>query len=296
MSKFERIGWIGLGKMGDPMALNLIKAGNNVTVYNRSAGKAKPHTDAGGALGASPAEVAQNSDIVFTMISDDNALEQIALGDDGVIANLAEGSTYVDMSTVSPVASEKVAEAAAAKNIAYLRSPVNGTVMQAEASTLVIMISGPKERYDAVLPLYQLMGDKIFYIGETEQARYLKLCINTMIGISSSMMGEALTFGEAGGLDWDTMIDIIAASAVGSPVVNYKVDMLKKRDFTAAFTAVQMAKDFDLALGTAEKYNVPMPITSMVRSHWDDMMTAGRGEDDFFAYVEVLEEKAGIKK
>ncbi len=296
MSNFERIGWIGLGKMGDPMALNLIKAGNNVTVYNRSAGKAKPHTDAGGALGASPAEVAQNSDIVFTMISDDPALEQVALGDDGVIANLAEGSTYVDMSTVSPVASEKVAAAAAARNIAYLRSPVNGTVMQAEASTLVIMISGPKETYEAVLPLYELMGDKIFYIGETEQARYLKLCINTMIGISSSMMGEALTFGEAGGLDWDTMIDIIAASAVGSPVVNYKVDMLKNRDFTAAFTAVQMAKDFDLALGTAEKYTVPMPITSMVRGHWDDMMAAGRGEDDFFAYVEVLEEKAGIKK
>ncbi len=296
MSNFERIGWIGLGKMGDPMALNLIKAGNNVTVYNRSAGKAKPHTDAGGALGASPAEVAQNSDIVFTMISDDPALEQVALGDDGVIANLAEGSTYVDMSTVSPVASEKVAAAAAARNIAYLRSPVNGTVMQAEASTLVIMISGPKETYEAVLPLYELMGDKIFYIGETEQARYLKLCINTMIGISSSMMGEALTFGEAGGLDWDTMIDIIAASAVGSPVVNYKVDMLKNRDFTAAFTAVQMAKDFDLALGTAEKYKVPMPITSMVRGHWDDMMAAGRGEDDFFAYVEVLEEKAGIKK
>lgn len=278
------------------MALNLIKAGHQVSVFNRSPEKTKEHVDAGGSAATSVSDLAAGSDIVFTMISDDNAIEQMALGSDGILANLEPGSTFVDMSTISPVMSVKVAEAAQAKNIGYLRSPVNGTVMQAEASTLVILISGPKATYEECLPLFELMGDKIFYIGEEEQARYLKLCINTMIGITSSMMGEALTFGEAGGLDWDQMIDIISNSAAGSPVVNYKVAMLKSRDFTPAFTAQQMAKDFDLALNTAAAYKVPMPITSLVRQHWEEMNDSGRGDLDFFAYVEMLEEKAGIKK
>jgi len=292
----SKIGFIGLGKMGHPMALNLIKAGHTVAVYNRSKDKTEEHVDAGGSAADSVAELAANSDIVITMISDDNALTQIALGNDGIIANLAEGGIYIDMSTVSPVASLNVDEAASSKNIAYLRSPVNGSVVQAAGGVLVILSSGPRDTFDFIQPLFKVMGDRIFYLGAEEQARYLKLAINTMIGISSSMMGEALAFGEAGGLDWDTMIDVIASSAVGSPVINYKIDTLKNRDFTPAFTAVQMAKDFDLALDTAKVNHVPMPITSTVRQHWSAMIGTGRGEQDFFAYVDMLEEMAGIKK
>ena len=291
-----KIGFIGLGKMGHPMALNLIKAGHQVTVYNRSKEKTQEHVDAGGHAADSVAELAAASDIVITMISDDNALTQVALGNDGVIENMAEGGTFIDMSTVSPAASIKVGDATQEKDIAYLRSPVNGSVVQAAGGILVILSSGPKASFDFIHPLFEIMGDKIFHLGEDEQARYLKLAINTMIGISSSMMGEALAFGEAGGLDWDTMIEVIASSAVGSPVVNYKVDALKKRDFTPAFTARQMAKDFDLALETAKNNHVPMPITSTVRQHWSAMIGTGRGDQDFFAYVEMLEEMAGLKK
>ena len=290
------IGFIGLGKMGHPMALNLIKAGHEVMVYNRSREKTQAHADAGGRVAESIAELSAASDIVITMISDDDALHGVALEDDGVIANMAEGGIFIDMSTVSPAASIKVGDATRQKNIAYLRSPVNGSVVQAADGILVILSSGPRASFDFIHPLFEIMGDRIFYLGEEEQARYLKLAINTMIGISSSMMGEALAFGEAGGLDWNTMIEVIASSAVGSPVVNYKVEALKNRDFTPAFTARQMAKDFDLALDTAKNNHIPMPITSSVRQHWSAMIGTGRGDQDFFAYVEMLEDMAGLKK
>ena len=292
----QNIGWIGLGKMGHPMAINLIKAGKKVSVFNRTTEKTKAHVNLGGIAISSIKELASSSDVIFTMISDDKALEEIALSDDGIIANTQERASLIDMSTISPAMSAKVAEAATEKHINYLRAPVNGTVMQAEAGSLVILCSGPKTTYEDCLPLLEILGSKIFYIGEDEQARFLKLCINAMVGISSSMMGEALAFGEAGGLDWNTMIDVISSSAVGSPILNYKKETLKKRDFTPAFTARQMAKDFDLVLDTANLKNIPMPITSTVRQHWSAMIGTGRGELDYFAYVEMLEELAGIKR
>ena len=290
------IGWIGLGKMGHPMAINLIKAGKKVSVFNRTTEKTKAHVNLGGIAISSIKELASSSDVIFTMISDDKAIEEMALSDDGIIANTQERASLIDMSTISPAMSAKVAEAATEKHINYLRAPVNGTVMQAEAGSLVILCSGPKTTYENCLPLLEILGSKIFYIGEDEQARFLKLCINAMVGISSSMMGEALAFGEAGGLDWNTMIDVISSSAVGSPILNYKKETLKKRDFTPAFTARQMAKDFDLVLDTANLKNIPMPITSTVRQHWSAMIGTGRGELDYFAYVEMLEELAGIKR
>jgi len=292
----QNIGWIGLGKMGHPMAINLIKAGKKVSVFNRTTEKTKAHVNLGGIAISSIKELASSSDVIFTMISDDKAIEEIALSDDGIIANTQERVSLIDMSTISPAMSAKVAEAATEKHINYLRAPVNGTVMQAEAASLVILCSGPKTTYEDCLPLLEILGSKIFYIGEDEQARFLKLCINAMVGISSSMMGEALAFGEAGGLDWNTMIDVISSSAVGSPILNYKKETLKKRDFTPAFTARQMAKDFDLVLDTANLKNIPMPITSTVRQHWSAMIGTGRGELDYFAYVEMLEELAGIKR
>jgi 3-hydroxyisobutyrate dehydrogenase-like beta-hydroxyacid dehydrogenase len=278
------------------MAINLIKAGKKVSVFNRTTEKTKAQVNLGGIAINSIKELASSSDVIFTMISDDKAIEEIALSDDGIIANTQERASLIDMSTVSPAMSAKVAEAATEKHINYLRAPVNGTVMQAEAGSLVILCSGPKTTFEDCLPLLEILGSKIFYIGQDEQARFLKLCINSMVGISSSMMGEALAFGEAGGLDWNTMIDVISSSAVGSPILNYKKETLKKRDFTPAFTARQMAKDFDLVLETANLKNIPMPITSTVRQHWSAMIGTGRGELDYFAYVEMLEELAGIKR
>ncbi len=292
----KNIGWIGLGKMGLPMATNLANAGHSLAVYNRTHSKTADLVTAGATAPGSIADVAKQSDIIISMVSDDAALEATALGPLGVFENAKSGSTFIDMSTVSPVLSAKIAIEAAAKNINYLRAPVNGTVMQAEASSLVILISGPEKIFGTHKDIFELMGDKIFFIGEEEQARYLKLCINMMVGMTSIMMAEALALGESGGLEWRQMIEIIKNSAVGSPVVNYKEQTLKNRDYSPAFTAKQMAKDFDLMLEAGRAGNVPLTMTAMTRQNWSAMIATGRGDQDFFGYVDLLEELAGLKK
>ena len=292
----KNIGWIGLGKMGLPMALKLAGQKHKLSVFNRTKSKTSDLVAAGASAEDNVANVAKKSDITITMVSDDFALERIALGSDGVLKNAKPNSTFIDMSTVSPGLSAKISEAAAAKNINYLRAPVNGTVMQAETSTLVILVSGPQEVFGKQRDIFDVMGNKIFYVGGEEQARYLKLSINMMVGVSAIMMAEALALGKAGGLDWDMMIDIIKNSAVGSPVVNYKEQMLKDRDFTPAFSAKQMAKDFDLILEAARTGNVPLSIAAQTRQNWSSMIATGRGENDFFGYVDLLEELSGLKE
>jgi len=292
----KNIGWIGLGKMGLPMALKLTSQKYKLRVFNRTKSKTSDLVAAGASAEDNVASVAKKSDITITMISDDFALERIALGSDGVLENSKSNSTFIDMSTVSPGLSAKISEAAAIKNINYLRAPVNGTVMQAEASTLVILVSGPQKIFKEQRDIFEVMGNKIFYTGGEEQARYLKLSINMMVGVTAIMMAEALALGKAGGLDWDIMIDIIKNSAVGSPVVNYKDQMLKDRDFTPAFSAKQMAKDFDLILEAGRAGNVPLSIAAQTRQNWSSMIATGRGEKDFFGYIELLEELSGLKE
>jgi 3-hydroxyisobutyrate dehydrogenase-like beta-hydroxyacid dehydrogenase len=292
----KNIGWIGLGKMGIPMALKLAESGHKLSVFNRTKSKTTALVKAGASAENNVADVAKKSDVIITMVSDDTALEMIALNANGILENAKSNSTFIDMSTVSPVLSQKISQVALKKGINYLRAPVNGTVMQAEKATLVILVSGPQNAFDEQNDIFKTMGDKIFYIGAEEQARYLKLSINMMVGISSIMMAEALTLGKAGGLNWDVMIDIIKNSAVGSPVFSYKTQMLKDRDFKPAFSAKQMAKDFDLILEAGRAANVPLSISAQARQNWSAMIATGRGENDFFGYVDLLEELSGLNK
>lgn len=295
MTSKPKIGWIGLGKMGIPMANNLLKAGFQLVVFNRTVEKTKELVAEGAKVADSMASLAQEVDIVFSMISDDQVLKAVALGTDGVLENSQEGTIYVDMSTVSPEASALVAAEAAERKVAYLRAPVSGSTVVAAAALLTILASGPKEAYDVCVPAFEAMGKSLFHVGENEEARYLKLTLNMMVGCSAAMVGEALTFGERGGMDWQQMLDIIDASVVASPLVKYKIQALKDRDYAPAFTAAQMGKDFDIALDAARQMDVPMPLTAQVRQNWSAMKANGKGELDFFAYVSLLEELAGIR-
>ena len=266
MSAKQKIGWIGLGKMGIPMSQNLLKADYPVTVYNRSKEKTKALADAGAQVADASKSLAADVDVIISMISDDSALEAVSTGADGAFAGAKSGAIYIDMSTVSPVASARVAAAADKKGIKYLRAPVSGSTALAQAGTLTIFASGPKDAYDQCVDIFGAMGQKSFHVGDAEQARYLKLVLNMMVGLTSAMTAEALTFGEKGGMDWEEMIEIVNNSVVASPLVGYKAQMLKDRNYSAAFTAAQMAKDFDIALATGRATNVPMPMTSMMLS------------------------------
>lgn len=296
MAGKQKIGWIGLGKMGIPMASNLVKAGYPVTVYNRTKKKTKELEKLGAKVEYSPKATAKGQDVIISMISDDLALEAVSFGQDGAFEGAKKGAIYIDMSTVSPMSSACVADAAKKKGIKYLRSPVSGSTVLAAAGTLTIFASGPKDAFKQCEDIFSKMGQKSFHVGSAEEARYLKLVINMMVGLSSAMVAEALTFGEAGGMDWEQMIEIVNNSVVASPLVNYKAQILKDRNFAPAFTATQMAKDFDTALGTGKLTNVPMPLTAIVRQFWGTMIATKRADMDFFGLVTLLEEMAGLKK
>jgi len=295
MSEKQKIGWIGLGKMGIPMSKNLIKKGYPVTVYNRTKEKTKELAAEGAKVAESPKALAADSEVVISMISDDPVLEEVSIGKNGAFEGAKAGAVYIDMSTVSPVASGRVAEVAEKKGIKYLRAPVSGSTALATAGTLTIFASGPKDAYDKCAEIFGAMGQKVFHVGNGDEARYLKLLLNMMVGITSAMAGEALIFGEKGGMDWNQMVDIINSSVVASPLIGYKAQMLKSRNFTAAFTIEQMAKDFDIALDTGKTINVPMPITAMARQFFGAMKARGKGNLDFFGLVTLLEELGGIK-
>jgi 3-hydroxyisobutyrate dehydrogenase-like beta-hydroxyacid dehydrogenase len=296
MADKQKIGWIGLGKMGVPMSTNLVKKGYSVTVYNRTKDKSKAVADQGAKVAGSPKEAAAGADVVISMIADDPALEAVSYGPNGAFEGAKSGMVFIDMSTVSPVTSARVDEKAKAKGIKYLRAPVSGSTALATAGTLTIFASGPKDAYDKCVDIFGCMGQKVFHVGTGEEARYLKLVMNMMVGLTSAMAAEAFTFGEAGGMNWEQMIDIVNASVVASPLLGYKAQLLKSRNYAPAFTVSQMAKDFDIMIDTGRAKNVPMPITALVRQFWGAMMAKGKAEQDFFSLVSLLEDMAGMKK
>jgi 3-hydroxyisobutyrate dehydrogenase-like beta-hydroxyacid dehydrogenase len=290
----QRIGWIGLGKMGEPMARHLRAAGHDLTVWNRTAAKADWLTAAGAVLATSPAEVAKGAGVVFAMLADDAALRAALLGAGGAVAAMDPGAVLVEMSTVSPGVSEELVMACAERSVGYLCAPVSGSVAFAEGAKLTVLASGPAETYAAVLPLLQTLSARQVHVGLGCEARVMKLALNMMVGLTAAMVGEALALGQKNGLSRDVMLEVIGASAVASPLVSYKVAMLRTRDYAPAFEARMMAKDFDLALGLAHGSGVPMPMTAQVREGFSAMIAGGDGDADFFKYVELTARLAGL--
>ncbi|MEL7564366.1 MAG: NAD(P)-dependent oxidoreductase [Dehalobacterium sp.] len=291
-----KIGWIGLGNMGVPMSKRLVEAGHEVKVYNRTKEKADEVVALGAEYTATPKEAAEDSDYVFSMIAGDEALHEVWLEENGITAGMNEGTVGIDMSTVSPEASSKVNAAVEAKQGKFLRAPVTGSTVLAAAGTLGILASGDASAYGKTLDIFKTLGKNQFYLGANEEARYMKLCLNMMIGTSMQMLAESLVFGKRAGLDWAQMLEVIAGSAVGSPLVNYKAKPVGARSFSPAFTAKLMEKDFDLALNIARNMDVALPVTAMTRQFLASARATGKGNLDFSSLILVAEELAGIKE
>jgi 3-hydroxyisobutyrate dehydrogenase-like beta-hydroxyacid dehydrogenase len=187
-----------------------------------------------------------------------------------------------------------VARAATAHGIAYLRAPVSGNPVLAERGELTVLASGPRAAFDALRPALSAFSRAQHYLGEAEQARYAKLSINLMIAVSAGMMAEALTLARKGGVDPAQMLDLLADSAVGSPMVKYKAPPLKAGDYTSTFSCRQMAKDLDLILGAARVAEMPAPLAAMLRETYSALIAAGEGEADFIATVRLAARQAGL--
>jgi 3-hydroxyisobutyrate dehydrogenase-like beta-hydroxyacid dehydrogenase len=294
VSKGVRIGWIGIGKMGLPMAGHLIRAGHRVRGFDPNADAVTALVTAGGHGADSLHDAARGAAVVISSVPDDAALRRITSGPDGVLAAMAQGAVFVDTSTVSPAVSAEVARSAEASGVAYVRAAVSGNPVVARAAGLTVFMSGPTDACSRVEPLLACFGPRLFRVGDAEQARTLKLVLNLMIGVSAGMMAEALVLGEKGGLDWSQMLDVIGQSAVGSPMVNYKVPPLKARDYSSTFSCRQMVKDLDLILGACAQYGAPAPLAAQVRQLYEVLVATGSGDDDYIATVRLAERLAGI--
>jgi 3-hydroxyisobutyrate dehydrogenase-like beta-hydroxyacid dehydrogenase len=234
---------------------------------------------------------AQN--IIFTSLPDDAALRQVA---DELLPALPPGGVLVETSTVSPVVSAEIAKELAEHRIAYLRAPVSGNPIAAEAGKLTAMVSGPKEAFEVIRPLLASYSHAQFWLGDGEQARYTKLAVNLMLAVSAGMLGEALALARRGEVAAADVLDVIAASALGSPMVIGKVDFLKAEDFTPTFSGHQMAKDLDLILSAANATSVATPLAAFMRTQFAALAARGEIDQDFIAVVKVAQRLAGLGK
>jgi len=273
-------GVIGLGNMGTPIAERLLDAGYDLRVFNRSPAKAEPLAERGADVSDSAGELAAEVDVVLTSLPDDAAFEAVA-GE--VLAKARPGTVLVDVSTVSPAASARVAAAADDASVEYLRAPVSGNPTVVRAGNLTFIVSGPRETLERVEPVLLAIGPTIHEVGDGEQARVVKLAINLMIAGLAQLMSEALVLGEASGVSRDALLRVMGSSAVGAPFVEYKTEPLLRDDYSATFTTALMEKDIDLVLDVADKTGVDLPLAHDLKELLHSAIGAGHGDDDFMA-------------
>lgn len=290
------IGFVGLGRMGLPMAANLLKAGFAVVGCDRDPARVEALAARGAGIAATPAEAASRCDITVSIILNDAVLREVAQGPQGVLAGAAPGHLYIDLSTVSPAASQAVAAYAKEKGACYLCAKVAGSVGLAESGGLTLFASGGQADFDRARPLFQAMAANVHYVGEAEAAAYLKLVHSMIVGISSAMMGEALAFGQRGGLDLSTMIDILESGPLGSKQLTLRAPTIKARRFDAPPSDIDTAaKDVDMILDTARRDATPLPVTAAARQMMAAAQARGEGRRDIYAVLETFEALAGLR-
>lgn len=276
-----RIGWIGLGLMGSAMAPRLAAAGRAVTGFDIDPGRAAA---CGLPAAASLEELASGSDVLISMIPDDAAFGAVAR----TVAGAARpGTVLIDMSTVSPDASAQGAAALAAAGVPFLRAPVSGSTGQAAAGTLSLLVSGPKEVFEAQRPVLEILGQRIAWLGTGEEARAAKLVVNSVVAAINGALAEALQLGEASGLDRAQLVDLIAGSAAASPYIASKIEKLKARDHAPAATVNLIGKDLDMVLGLAAARGVAMPLAALNRARAAEAEAAGWGLYDLSSLADL---------
>ncbi|MEJ2288152.1 MAG: NAD(P)-dependent oxidoreductase [Deinococcales bacterium] len=290
----QRIGWIGLGAMGEPMARRLAERGRLDAVFNRTPERAAPFEAQGAAAYDAPRRLATASDVVFVMVSDDAALEAVLFERDGVVGGLRPGATVVNMSTVSVAATQEAGDAVGAAGGSFVDAPVSGTVGPARQGTLLVLASGEEQALDGVASLLEAFGT-VLRLGLAGAGTRAKLFINQLLGAMMETFAEALVFGRSQGLSLDTMLEIVGGGALAAPLFRVKGEMIGRRDFTKQFPLDLLLKDLDLAQGEAHKAGVYLPALAAVREAVAGARGRGYGDQDMAAVVRLLEDVNGIR-
>lgn len=286
-----RIGWIGTGRMGTAMAGRLARAGIDLSVWNRTRAKAEPLTQFGATLVDSIADLA-DQDVVFTMVSADKDLEDVLVGDGGLLR--PDGPTpgvIVDSSTVSAETSQAIRASCAAVGTEFLAAPVSGNANVVAAGKLSLVVSGPEGAYKRVLPLLEQLGQHVTYVGDDDTARLVKICHNLFLGVVTQSMAEITVLAERGGVSRAAFLEFLNHSVMGSIFTRYKTPAFVHLDYTPTFTPILLRKDFDLGLAAARELDVPMPLAAATAQLVQAMVSGGRTSEDFAA---LLDQQAAL--
>lgn len=305
-----RVAVLGLGRMGAPIARRLHGAGHTLRVWNRSPASCEPFARDGIPVLAHPADAWSEAELVVTMLADDAALRAVTLGQRGLLQlGGAPGPTQggrsgdretdaargvlVDMSTISARCSAEIAAAAQRRGVAYLRAPVSGNPSVVIAGKLTIIVSGPSAVFESSAATLRDIGPNLFYVGAREQARIVKLALNLMLGGTTQLLAEALVLGERNEIEPRKLLEVINASAIGSPYVQYKTDALIAGDYSSTFTASLLYKDLALALEAGHDASVPLALTAATQQLVEGCIAGGMGDLDLSVLVERLRREAG---
>ena len=290
-----QVGFIGLGIMGKPMAKNLLKAGYALTVHNRSSEPAEELAAEGAAIAGSAKEVAQSTEVIITMLPDSPDSELVALGENGILAGAREGSVIIDMSSISPLVSQKIASEASRRNIDMLDAPVSGGEPGAIAGTLAIMVGGKESVFEERRPILEVMGRSVVRVGDVGAGNFVKLANQIIVAANIEAIGEAFTLAQKAGIDPELVFNAIRAGLAGSNALEAKAPMIMDRNFNPGFRIRLHQKDLQNALLTGKELGVPLPVTGLVQQMLGALIVKGKGDNDHSAIVNFIEDMASVE-
>jgi 3-hydroxyisobutyrate dehydrogenase-like beta-hydroxyacid dehydrogenase len=289
-----KLGFVGLGVMGGGIARRLLEAGHEVHGYNRTREKARPLEELGLVLEESPRAVAESADVVLSMVTNVAALRAVAEGDEGILAGLAPGKIWIDMTTAAPSVSRELATKARERGADMVDAPVSGSVSTLEEGRLSIMVGGRPETFAQVEPILKDIGPKVTLVGDNGQALLLKIAINLSLQVQMVAFSEGLLLAEKDGIDREVALDVMLSSVIASPMLKYRAPFVLEQPEEAWFNVNMMQKDMLLALDLGRELDVPMPTTAIS----NELLTAARGmglaHHDFAVVFEVLSRMAGV--
>jgi 3-hydroxyisobutyrate dehydrogenase len=284
MTNTTKIGWIGLGLMGNPMSQQLLKAGYPVTVYNRHKDKEAELKEKGAATASTPKELLQQTDVVIIMVTDDNAIREIFEGEDGLLKADTNGKMIINMSTVSPAISKEMAKACELKNLQYLDAPVSGSVKQAETAQLVIMVGGDAETFEKARPILEKIGKMVTNVGETGAGNAAKLAINTLLSFYTQGLAEAVILAKNNGIKPEILLDLLGYAAIANPFTRLKGDAIINDNFKAAFSLKNIVKDLKLS----RDIGLTTPLGEAALKTFEAAVP-GHGDEDLIAIYKYLD-------
>jgi len=288
------LGYIGLGAMGGRVTKRLLDAGHTVTGYNRTKSKAQWLLNAGMQWADSPRAVAESADVIFTMVANTNALHEVLTGSDGILDGLGPGKIYIDMSTVSPNASRKLAERVASKGARMLDVPVSGSVITLEQGNLSLMVGGEEAIFEQVKPILLDIGPKVNYVGKNGQAVLMKIAINLNLQVQIQGFYEGLLLAVKGGIPLETALEVMLNSVIASPSLKYRTPFILQPPEEAWFNVDMMQKDMLLALEMSRELNVPVPAVAISNEFLTSARAMGLAKEDFAIVYKVLARMAGL--